>query len=640
MLAFAVLITAFDLRSAQAEDSVALPTVRWRRSPRLLTVHVEPAEGTHLTSDLPLRALVFDDTFAVAERNAPLPDREGASARLQFPIFPQQAPDGWELRVDGGVCSDRGDLCVPFNLVTRVPRRGPPSARLETEPGRGPADVFESPRRPRSTPRSPPTGEGSRPAWFDAAKSGGVDAAFADARSRGTAVLADFFAVWCPPCDLLRDEFLHAPHRQELLSKFTLLRLDADSPASFPLKDRYKVGGYPTVLVIGSDGELLDRIVGWPGDAPLAQRLEPHSEPTSLLRLRELFDAAASGSPERQQLGLALSGRLATAGSAAEAWDVLVDGGEPTEESPPEVIEWAAELATQLERPDATGLVVLRASLPGPLDERVVAVLAAGDAIRESDRKDADAAADSYLAARRPALLDELLAMAGASILWTADGSGADVTRRLAGGPDDQWRIVDAAYSLAGWSAPTDEARDLYAIGASSALIGILQRVGRTPLGPPDLELTIGLRPTIGAVTPDQMEILRGNEGRYHDLVSLLVKADLLDPAEDYLRRLVATFPDAFTWHHRYAGFLRDHRSAEEALESADLALANAYGDNALRAVRRKAEILRELGRPEEALVLVQAALETPEPEQADVRTHRYRKALTDLATQIGHETP
>ena len=632
-LALALFVGAPEARAepAAAVDGVSLPSVRWQRSARLLTLHVEPEGGTHLSPDLPLRAMIFDGLRAVAERNGAVPDA-GRPARVQLPILLNQAGDGWELTLDGGVCSDDGALCVPFHVIARVPSRGAPRGRLGTEPGRGPADVFESPPRPQHEPAGQPPRD--HLAWFDAARPGDVEAAFQDAQARGTAILADFFAVWCPPCDLLRDEFLHAPPRHDLLSKFTLLRLDADSPASFPLKDRYAVTGYPTVLVLAGDGGLLDRIVGYPGAPALAERLAAHVVPVSVQELRRQYAEAPAES--KVTAGLALSARLAATGALDDAWAVLLQAVESPRTVGPAALPWVAELAAELGRPEAVDLAILRADQPGPLDERAGAVLTAAALLREADGPNAGQAADAYLALQRPALLAELREQTAATVAWTADGSGADVKRRIAGGPARQWRLVDAAYALGTWpDIDAAEARDLLAIGASASTLGILQSEGRAGLGPADLQISISLRPTIGAVTVEQADVLRRHEGRYHDLVSLLVKADLLDTAEDYLRRLVATFPTTFTWHYRYAGFLRDHRSAEEARGPAEQALSHAYGDNALRAANRLAEILDALERRDEAREVVSAALSVPEPAEAGVRTHRYRKTLTELSDRL-----
>lgn len=627
--------------AATEADEVPLPTVRWHRTPRLLNLQIVPGEGTHIAPDLPLRVSIFDGSVAVAERNGSVPSDEGSPAKLALPIFPKDAPDGWAVTLDGGVCSDGGARCQPFHVVAQVPRKGPARGTIETSSGRGPADVFETPSTPPRRPPDPVTQSHLR--WFDASKSGDVEAAFADAARRETTVLADFFAVWCPPCDLLRDEVLHAPEYRELLKSYTLLRLDADAPESFGAKDRYAVGGYPTVLILAPDGELLDRIVGYPGAAQMARRLRRDTPIQSLPDLRASYDAAEEA--EKDALGLVLAKRLVAVGDDDDAWAVLLASAGPPlskdddqfEGWPAEVIRWGTRLAVDVRAPEADQLVLLRAALPGTLDERALAVVAADQSLRSMDSPDPEAAADAFLKTHRDPLLADFRALVGATVTWGADGSGADVTRLVAGGAPQQWRILDAAYYLGTSSGlkDTQEGRDLLAIGASAATLGILQAAGKSPIGPPELELTIGLRPTIGPVTAEQMQLLRAHEGRYHELVSLLIAGGLVDVAEDYQRRLVATFPDTFTWHYRYAGFLRDHRSPSEALPSAELALKHAYGDNALRAALRTAEILLSLGRVDDSLAVIDAALGNLTPEEEGVRTHRYRSALQALRVQL-----
>ncbi len=607
---------------ADEAPEVPLPTVTWCRTPRLLNLRVVPAEGTHLAPDLPLRAAIAGGMFTVIERNARVP--EAGPTKLAVPILPGEAPDGWRLTLDGGVCSDGGDLCVPFHVAGPVPRGGAARGTLTAAPGRGPADAFGPQEPPPESPHRPP----DRPAlrWFDAATPGDVDAAFADAAARDTAVLADFFAVWCPPCDVLRDEFLRAPRHHDLLARFTLLRLDADAPASFPVKDRYRVGGYPTVLLLAPDGALLERIVGYPGEGEMAARLQTRSDVVSTSELRTRLNAA--GDAEKRDAALALVRRLAAEGDHEAAYGVLRDAvGDPAAATDPDVLEQAAGLAAELNLPEAVDLALAGAELPLPLDRRVLAARAAGRALESANR---GLDADAYLDEQRPGLLAALREELPATVAWTSDGSGADVARPLAGGPADQWRLADAAYYLGVWpGAPEAEAKELFAVAASSLTLGILQAAGESPVG--DGDTTIALRPTIGPVTAGQMQLLRAHEGRYHDLVTVLIKAGLHDVAEDYLRRLVATFPDVFTWHYRHARFLLDHRSAEEALVAADLALLHGHGDNALRAATRKARILADLGRIEEAVAVVDAALAPAPPAEENVRTHRYRGALEVL---------
>ena len=85
----------------------------------------------------------------------------------------------------------------------------------------------------------------------------------APAAPAGAAVkLLDFTAVWCPPCNLLGAEVLHGP------LPYPVEAVDVDLPASWPLKDRYAVGGYPTLLAVDAEGAEVARLVGYPGREP------------------------------------------------------------------------------------------------------------------------------------------------------------------------------------------------------------------------------------------------------------------------------------------------------------------------------------------------------------------------------------
>ncbi len=90
-----------------------------------------------------------------------------------------------------------------------------------------------------------------------------MGAALVRAEREGKLVLLDVGAVWCPPCNLLAAEVLDNPDHAEVLAPFVLAEIDADDPSSFDVKDRYAVGGYPSLLVLRPDGTEIDRMVGY-----------------------------------------------------------------------------------------------------------------------------------------------------------------------------------------------------------------------------------------------------------------------------------------------------------------------------------------------------------------------------------------
>lgn len=88
-------------------------------------------------------------------------------------------------------------------------------------------------------------------------------AAFAQARRLKKPLLISFFGIWCPPCNELEENVFESRAFLERAKAFVLLKVDADRKESWPIKDRFKVGGYPTVVFASPKGEELYRLVGY-----------------------------------------------------------------------------------------------------------------------------------------------------------------------------------------------------------------------------------------------------------------------------------------------------------------------------------------------------------------------------------------
>jgi len=98
----------------------------------------------------------------------------------------------------------------------------------------------------------------------------------AKAKEEKKMVLMDFNGSdWCPPCKALRKNVLN---NQTFLdfAKNNLVLVDVDFPnykqqteelkrANKALASRYKVNGYPTVVVLSSDGKELKKMDGYEG---------------------------------------------------------------------------------------------------------------------------------------------------------------------------------------------------------------------------------------------------------------------------------------------------------------------------------------------------------------------------------------
>lgn len=130
-----------------------------------------------------------------------------------------------------------------------------------------------------------------------------ADAAFARAQRNGRAVLLDFSAVWCPPCNLLAAEVLHGEPVPEL-DQYEIAVVDVDHPSSFALKDRYDVGGYPTIVVTDAEGHERARHLGYTTREEFVAWLASAAHSTEAAELAG--DPSAVPPGRAAELGLAL----------------------------------------------------------------------------------------------------------------------------------------------------------------------------------------------------------------------------------------------------------------------------------------------------------------------------------------------
>lgn len=108
----------------------------------------------------------------------------------------------------------------------------------------------------RAAAKSAPSGEGVR--WFD----GEVDAAFAQARRENRPLFLYWGAVWCPPCNQVKSTVFNRQDFVERSRLFIPVYIDGDAPAAQKLGARFKVSGYPTMILFRPDGSEVTRLPG------------------------------------------------------------------------------------------------------------------------------------------------------------------------------------------------------------------------------------------------------------------------------------------------------------------------------------------------------------------------------------------
>jgi thioredoxin-related protein len=99
-------------------------------------------------------------------------------------------------------------------------------------------------------------------AWKQAATDADVDAAFALARQQVKPVFVYWGAKWCPPCNQVRATLFNRIDFIERSRAFVPVYIDGDSPGAQKLGKRFRVSGYPTMVLFNADGTELTRLPG------------------------------------------------------------------------------------------------------------------------------------------------------------------------------------------------------------------------------------------------------------------------------------------------------------------------------------------------------------------------------------------
>ena len=108
---------------------------------------------------------------------------------------------------------------------------------------------------------------GAGVAWLPAGTDDDVDAAFARARSEKRPLLLYWGAKWCPPCNHLSATLFNRQDFIERSRAFVPVYVDGDRPGAQKLGSRFKVRGYPTMVLFDPQGRELTRLPG-EADAP------------------------------------------------------------------------------------------------------------------------------------------------------------------------------------------------------------------------------------------------------------------------------------------------------------------------------------------------------------------------------------
>lgn len=151
----------------------------------------------------------------------------------------------------------------------------------------------------------PPPAAPTAVAWVKP-EGANIDAIFAQAQAANKPVFLYWGAAWCPPCNQIKATVFNRQDFIERSQLFVPVYLDGDTPGAQKLGARFKVRGYPTMILFRPDGTELTRL---PGEVEAGKYVE-------VLGL-----GLASGTTVKESLTAALGGRGASL--SPEAWRQL-----------------------------------------------------------------------------------------------------------------------------------------------------------------------------------------------------------------------------------------------------------------------------------------------------------------------------
>lgn len=120
-----------------------------------------------------------------------------------------------------------------------------------------------------------------------------VSEAIKRASAEGKLVFMDFYANWCTPCKWMDKTTFKDPKVVEALKEsFIPVKINIDETNGFAAKNKYNVNYLPTMLILNSKGQLVERVEETLNADKLLQLLSMHDHPENKRVIKHDFNTS------------------------------------------------------------------------------------------------------------------------------------------------------------------------------------------------------------------------------------------------------------------------------------------------------------------------------------------------------------